>query len=257
MDKEYDKQIIIAKIEDKIKMCRRKNSFEFTDFLDMNQKSIVLDVLKNNKFNNYIINNDEDKFDRDILVLYPDKMSKQMAIDYYNKILAVIKIENPKYLNYEHRIYLSAMMKLGIKREKFGDICVSENGANIIIFKELSEYIIQELKNLKRFQKSKIYIADIDKLEKRNIKFEDLIIIVSSLRLDSIVSGVVKCSRTNAKQLIEEEKVFINSKNEYKISKMINLNDIIKNKGKGKFLLEKLESKTRKENLKIIVKKYC
>ena len=253
---DYEKQVFIGKIEDKIRLCKKNNSIEYTDFLDVNKKSIVLDVLKKNKFSNYIINNSEDEFEKNIIILYPEKYGKQIAIEFYNKIVQVIKIENPRQLNYEHRVYLSGLMKLGIKREKIGDIFVFENGASIIVFQELASYISLELKELKRFNKSKISIENIKQLEKKEIEFENTNIIVSSLRLDSLVSSLAKCSRTKSKEIIELGKVFVNGKNETKISKLVNQNDIINIRGKGKFILEKVESKTRKENLRVSLKKY-
>ena len=47
----------------------------------------------------------------------------------YTNILDIIRIELPNNVVYEHREYLSGIMKLGLKREKFGDIIVTEYGA--------------------------------------------------------------------------------------------------------------------------------
>ena len=42
----------------------------------------------------------------------------------YGKILEVIRIKLPNNIKYEHREFLSGIMKLGIKREKIGDIII-------------------------------------------------------------------------------------------------------------------------------------
>ena len=125
-----------------------------------------------------------------------------------------------------------------------------------MIFKDISNYILDELKQLTRFQKSKIEIVNYNLLKKSNIKFEERKIIVSSLRLDNIISEIVGLSRVKAKELIEEGKVFVNNKNEFKISKLIQVNDIINIRGKGKYIFEKIESKTKKDNLILLIKKY-
>ena len=93
-------------------------------------------------------------------------------------------------------------------------------------------------------------------LEKSEIKFEERKIIVSSLRLDNIISEIAGLSRTKAKQVIEEGRVYINNKNEFKISKLVQIEDVINIRGKGKYIFEKIESKTKKENLVLLIKKY-
>lgn len=253
---DYEKQIFLAQIKDKIEFCKTKNKIEYTDFLDLSQKSLVLNFLKKEKFNNFIINDDEKEFDRNIFIFYPEKLEKDIAKKYFNQIVEVIKIKNPKELKYEHRVYLSGIMKLGIKREKFGDILVFEDEAYIIALKELSNYLYSELKGLKRFQKSLITIEEVEKLPSKENEFEDISIIVPSLRMDNIVSDLAKCSRNQAKELIEEGKVFINGIQEFKISKLINTNDIITIRGKGKFIFDNVENKTKKDNFVLKLKKF-
>ena len=256
INEKLENEIFISKIIDKINFCRNRNTIEYTDFLDINQKSIAIDVLKSQKFNTYIINNNEHEFDRNIIIMYPEKLDIQIAEKYYEEIISFIKIENSKNDKYEHRVYLSGIMKTGIKREKFGDIIVNENGASIIVFKELSNYLFKELRLLKRFQKSNISINNIDKLILKEKEFEDINIIVHSLRLDNFVSELAKCSRTKAKEIIENSKVFINGKCEEKISKNVNVNDIITIRGIGKFIFDRIENKTKKDNFILNLRKY-
>ena len=47
-----------------------------------------------------------------------------------------------------HKDYLGGLMKLGIKREKLGDILVDADGADIIVKEEMTMYIENELKKL-------------------------------------------------------------------------------------------------------------
>lgn len=112
------------------------------------------------------------------------------------------------------------------------------------------------MKELTRFQKSKIEIINYDLLEKTEIKFEEKKIIVSSLRLDNMISEIAGLSRTKAKEVIEEGRVFINNKNEFKISKLLNINDVINIRGKGKYIFEGIENRTKKNNLILLIKKY-
>ena len=125
-------RLLIAKMRDKEKLCKIKNKITYTDFLDMYQKSILLKEIKED----YIIFGGYDNAEREILLFYPDKIEKDIAKKYFYNLLKVIRITLPNDLvgEYEHRVYLSGIMKLGLEREKFGDIIVYKEGADIITF---------------------------------------------------------------------------------------------------------------------------
>ena len=82
-------------------------------------------------------------------------------------------------------------------------------------------------------------------LEITESKTETYKIIISSLRLDLIVSELVRKSRSQAKEFIENERVFINHKNETKLTKEVKEEDLITVRGKGRFRISKILGKTR------------
>lgn len=213
-------------------------------------------MLAEEKISNFVIYGGRENADRNILIFFPEKFSKEMIEKNYCKILEVIRIKLPNNINYEHREFLSGIMKLGIKREKFGDILVTDTGADIISLVEVSKYLKDGLQDLTRFRKSVITLENINNIEKIENEFENFNIIVSSFRLDNFVSELAKCSRTRATEIIEEGRVFLNSINEFKDSKKININDIITIRGKGKFIFTGTEKETKSGRFLINIKKY-
>lgn len=157
---------------------------------------------------------------------------------------------------YAHRNYLGGIVKLGLKREKVGDILVFNNGADIITFVDFANTLKTELGSLTRFQNSKIIVDEISKIRKQEIKIEEVKIIVPSLRLDNIVSDLAKTSRSKAVQIMEAQRVFVNGKNEIKASKQIKQNDIITIRGKGRFIIKEFTGTTRSGRTVILVEKY-
>lgn len=250
------KQYQSEKISDKIEFCRTRNKIVNTDFLDISSRSEAQKVLTEEKVKNYFFEGGKENADRSILVLYPDKLTEEMARNNISNILEVIRIKLPKELKYEHRDYLSGIMKLGLKREKFGDIIVNKTGADIVVLKEVSEYLKNGLQELTRFRKSEISIVSILGLQNIETSFEEFTIIVPSLRLDNFVSELAKCSRTRAEEIIIEQRVFINSVVIDKNSKKINEGDVITIRGKGKFIFDGIERETRNDRLVLNIKKY-
>lgn len=251
-----EEEILIAKILDKQKFCTSKNRITYSDFLNQREKVIIQ---KNVKLENCFFYGVCDNADRELLVFYPEKLNEEIARKSLENIISVIRIHLPNDLKneYEHRNYLSALMKIGISREKIGDILVEADGADIVIFDINKEYVIQSLNQLTRFKKAKIEVISIYDIRKKEENFEESTIIASSMRIDNIVSEIARCSRNKADELIKEERVYVNYEIVLKNSKVINIGDVITIRGKGKFILDGLVRNTRNEKKVIKIKKYA
>ena len=170
----------------------------------MYQISLVKSFMKKIDFENYILYGGFENAERKVLIIYPDKYNANMIEKNYFKIIKVIRItlNDEEKGKYSHRNYLGGIVKLGMKREKVGDILVSDDGADILVKDETAETLKQELGTLTRFENSKIEIVDLQDLRQQEIKVEELSIIVPSLRLDNFISDLAKTSIIKAIQII-------------------------------------------------------
>ena len=252
-------KLLISKMLDKIELSRMKNKVEYTDFLDMHQKQLLEKILKQEHIQNYIITGGADDTERNSIIFYPEKL-KDILNKNYKKILPIvcIRITLPKemYGKYSHRDYLGGLMKLGIKREKIGDIFVFENGSDILILDEISKFILNNISSLTRFSKSKIEKINVEDIRERKINKEELKVIVSSMRLDCVISELLKTSRGKAEEIINDQRVFVNYENIDKLTKQIKEKDLITIRGKGRFEIAGIEGTTRNNRIKLIVNKY-
>lgn len=252
-----ERNLLEAKIEDKYQFAVTKNKITNTDFLNSFEKNSAEKFLKQNKIQNYLFfGGNGENSERNILLFYPEKFSKEMVEKNYPKIVSAIRIELPKDLEYEHKIYLSGILKLGVKREKVGDILVSENGADIIVLNEIADFLENNLQNLTRFKRASCDIIPISQIEPKEKEFEEFSIIVSSMRLDNFVAELARTSRSRAIQMLNEQRIFVNSIMEMKFSKKINVGDVITIRGKGKFIVGEMDRKTKSEKYVINMKKF-
>ena len=256
--KKQEDKILLAQILDKIEFSMQREKLEYTDFLDMYQISLVKSFMKKIDFESYILYGGFENAERNILIIYPDKYNANMIEKNYSKIIKVIRItlNDEEKGKYSHRNYLGGIVKVGMKREKVGDILVSDDGADILVKDETAETLKQELGTLTRFENSKIEIVDLQDLRQQEIKVEELSIIVPSLRLDNFVSDLAKTSRSKAAQIIYSERVFINGQNETKASKQVKLGDIITIRGKGRFIVKEFSGTTRSGRTVVKIEKY-
>lgn len=258
--KDEEDKLLVAKILDKINLAKTRNQIVYTDFLNMHQKVISQEILNLQKEKNYKFFTPCEEAEKPVLIIYPDKYSEVIENNKYNysNIAEVVRIKLPKENKekYVHKDYLSGIMKLGIKREKVGDIFVFDDGADIIVNKEISKYLLESLNQLTRFSKAKIEKIDIAEIRKPEIKKEIIDIRVSSLRLDNIISELAHFSRTKANEIILEQRVFINYINENNNSKLVKENDIVVIRGKGKFNILKIDGQTKKGKIILVVEHY-
>ncbi len=259
--KDYKKQedkICLSQVLDKIEFSKTREKLEYTDFLDMYQVSLVENFLRKIKFENYQLYGGYEDAERKILVIYPEKYDSKMLEKNYNKILKIVRItlSEEEQGKYSHRNYLGGIVKLGLKREKVGDIIVYNEGADIITLEDFADILKAQLPTLTRFENVKVEINEIQNLQKREIKVEEVKIIVPSFRLDNFVSDLAKTSRSKAVQIIEQERVFVNGQNETKASKAIKVNDIITIRGKGRFVIKGISGTTRSGRNVVVIEKF-
>ena len=242
--KEYkneEEKLLVAKALDKIDFATFKNKITNTDFLDLSQKSKLQRLFNQIKFKNYHFFGGFEQAERTVAIFYPDKFDISIVQKNYNNIMQILEIILPNDLNgkYTHRDYLGGLMKLGIKREKIGDIVVFNEGAHIIVQNEVIEYIKNNITELTRFSKSKITQKSIEEIHKLEIKKEE-----------------IKTSRTKAEEIIKQERVLVNFEVSIKDSKVLKEQDIITIRGKGRFKLLEIIGNTKKGKFIINIEKY-
>ena len=254
--KNTEYKLLIAKTIDKYNFCITRRKITYTDFINLTEKIIIEKVLKEEKISNYKFFGGNIENDRNILIFYPEKIDEKMLEKNYETILKVIRIFLPNNLKYEHKDYLSGIMKLGIKREKFGDIIVTDYGADIVVLNEVCDILINGLKDLTRFRKAKIEEYSITDIKEVSQGFQEISIVVWSLRLDSFIAEIAKCSRSKSIELISEGKVFLNYINEIKIDRKVQEKDIITIRGKGKYIFDSIQKNTKSGRILVNLKKY-
>ncbi len=253
-----DDKLIIAKLMDKIKICKTRNKIVNTEFLSMYQKEIIQKELNKLKIKNYLFFGGYEGAEAEILVIYPEKYDLEIVRKNLENILKVIKIELPKEVfgKYTHRDYLGMSMKAGLNRNRIGDINVSEKGAYIFVLEENAGYIVDSLKDFTRLAKAKIEVINYTEARLKEQEFEEIRVSVQSMRIDSIVSELIKTSRNKTNELLLGEKVFVNTKCETKPSKLLKENDILAIRGSGKFIVCECIGNNKKGKMIVEMKKY-
>jgi len=256
-------QVLLAQIEDKIEQCNNRYTLCVSQFLDLHQRKIVDDYCKNRGINYGFYGAYPDS-ERALAVFIPEfteieyvqvGMRKVPNLDAFfnanpdDQPLALIKVKIPKGGKVlSHRDYLGSLLSLGLKREVSGDILVRSDGADIVVLKEMAEFV--ELNYSKAGHTNlSVSIADVSELDIGEIHIEEFTDTVASLRLDNIVASAFKLSRAKAADAIKAGIVYVNNMEQTKCDKDVEEMDKIVLRGKGKVVLSEIGNKSKKDRL--------
>ncbi|MDD3225528.1 MAG: YlmH/Sll1252 family protein [Clostridium sp.] len=170
--------------------------------------------------------------------------------------IKIIKISNlSKFTNLEHRDYMGGIMSLGISRNKLGDIVLADNCCYVAVSEDIFQFVTD---NLTLIGKCHVRITEVGIGEKEipEIKFEVKNLIVSSLRLDCLVSGICNISRSKSLSLIHDGSVKVDYINTKEKDFLVDYDSTITIGGYGKYKLTGDNGVTNKKRLKLLLKKF-
>ncbi|QGU95124.1 hypothetical protein GOM49_08490 [Clostridium bovifaecis] len=168
----------------------------------------------------------------------------------------LIKIKNKSnFVDLKHADFLGALMNQGIKREKFGDLILEDQNCYVPVCKDISEFVKE---NLVRIGKNPCEIVSIDTKNTKvpTYKFEKRNIVVTSMRLDSVVASICGISRNTSAEMIKKGLILLDYEKALQKDTYVDVESIITARGYGKFKIHEHIGKTQKDREKIIIKKY-
>lgn len=219
-----------------------------TDFLDPRERQIVRSIIGETNeevaFHFFGVREDAER-KRCILAPFYETIENE---DF--QIALVESTYNDTFNELTHRDVLGALMSAGIDRKKFGDIYIVDNVVQIVLTKELSEYIAMQLTQIKRAPvrfNEQTFEHVLENVDEWHESFQT----VSSLRLDVLIKEIYNLSRKQAVQYIQANKVKVNFTEITDPALQVFEGDLFSVKGHGRSKLLKVHSTTRKNKLKV------
>ena len=209
-----------------------------TQFLDGRELKIVTGKLKKNEYNVYYPYKDSEK-----VMLYTGKVPKV-------KLFKIYTVENIR-----HQDILGSLFALNIDSSHFGDIVFYNDYYYVFVSDDLALYIKDNLKMVGN-KKVSLEEVNLDVLDNYERKYEEKEMIISSLRIDNVVSGIINTSRKVALDKIKNKEVVVNYDVMNKNSYILKENDIFSIRRYGKYKFVGIVKSTKKNNFIIRYLKY-
>lgn len=210
----------------------------YTYFLDKIELKILKGKLKHTFYNIYLPYKDSEKS-----IIYKKNIPE----------VSIFEIKTKEKL--KHQEIMGSLFSLGINKDMFGDIIIDNNKYYFYVFSSIENYIIL---NLEKIGKYKIYLEkkNIEEFKNYERRYEEITLISSSERIDSIISGLININREKVREKIKNKEVILNYEIVNNNSKVLRKDDIFSVKRYGKYKYYGVIKNTKKNNYIIKIYKY-
>ncbi|MDO4467336.1 MAG: YlmH/Sll1252 family protein [Bacillota bacterium] len=234
----------IAMLRDQFREALSYNKPVLTSFLSLPEQSIVSQICPKDLFVSF--NGGYGNAERKIACITPME-------ELYDSDLVILEaVYNSSFRKIQHKDVLGTLMHLGLEREVIGDICIEEDRIVIFVKEQIADFIQMNCVQIARMhiQFERVDFADVSGPQK-----EEIIINVSSLRMDAIVASLSHCSRSEANLKIKQGFVKLNDVILETNQQLCN-NDFVSIRRVGRFQYIGIVNTTKKERLMLKFEKY-
>ena len=220
------------------KNLNRISNGNYTFFLDPNEQNKLRSKLKKNNYR----------------IFYPYKDSEK-NIFYVDKEPKIILYEIKSKIPLRHQDILGSIYSLNISGELFGDILIIDNHYYVFILDIVRNYFES---NFFMVRDSYIELVELesDYLKDFERNYDELELIVSSPRIDTIVSSICHIGRGNIKSMYKNKEIMLNHDFLKDISYKLKDGDVFSIKRVGKFKFMGIIKSTKSGNYIVSIYKY-
>lgn len=211
---------------------------KYTNFLDRGTLSKVVSKLKGYHYQIY----------------YPYKESDKVIL-YTKEIPKIRLLEIISYDKLSHRQILGSLFGLNIDSELFGDIIIDNNHYYIMVIDSIYDLIIKDY-NMVGSSYIKLKEVPLSTINNYHRKYEEIEIIVSSTRIDTVISHLIGVSRDSVKKIFQDNDIILNYEVLSKINYNLNTSDIFSIRKYGKYKYGGIIKTSKKDNYIIKLYKY-
>ena len=250
-----EKDILISHALDLARRCREDYVITNTPFLDLSERS-ALDFALRGCGAKYVFFGGYAEAERTVCVFLPEYADDGDITSGDDCPIRVLRCKcRTGSPSLSHRDYLGALMALGVKREKTGDIIVYEGGADILILSDIERFLISEYKSAGRvnFETECVPTAELRIPEVKTEAFRGT---VASTRLDNLISEAFGLSRDAAAEAIESGLVFVDGAKVVKTDARIAEGSKLVLRGKGKVVFREITGETRRGRISVLLERY-
>lgn len=209
----------------------------------------IIDSLYNKGYTNFLTQKDlmlvKGKLNKNEYKIY-EPFSECSKVILYKKTtpdIKLYKIESDVSLR--HQDILGTIFSLGLKEDTFGDITKYQDSFYIFLLPHLVDYFKYNLTSIKN-NKINLVEEDISLTERFKQEYITKEYIVTSLRIDNVISTIINNSRNQVLEKFTNKEILLNYEEDIKPTRILRENDIFSIRKYGKYKFSKVVKTTKK-----------
>lgn len=209
-----------------------------TFFLDPKEQLLLKGKLKKKEYNVFLPYKNSEK-----VIFYVDK-----GPDVY-----LYEIKSRQKLR--HQDILGTLFSINISKEMFGDIIIKDNKYYVYILGIIRNYFEANFIKVKNSY-IELISRDLELLNNFEHEYQEEEIIVSSERIDTIISTIIHTNRSTIKEKIKDKEIMLNYDFLQSVSYCLRKGDIFSIRKFGKYKYVGIIKRTKKDNYIVKYLKY-
>lgn len=220
----------------------------------------IIEKLKHGLSSNFIDPSEEKKI---ISILNKLKINYEIYIPFTGAInhiiyknelpdISILKVKND---DFTHQDVMGSFFSLGLNKNIIGDIVLLNDYIYILVISSHKDYLIQNFTKIKNKNIEFISVG-LSILDDLKINVEELEIIISSNRIDNVISKLIHVNRKEIDKLISKKEIILNYEILKNSSYKLKENDIFSIRRYGKYKYIGTIKTTKKDNLIVKIEKF-
>lgn len=234
-----EEKILVANILDKAEKYKCTGVVQYSNFLDPYQSMIVKRALEERNI--------------DYQMIRVDECCEQTVFLFGTDLFPVTiyrgTFSEPLY----HSDILGTLFSIGLERNLIGDIFVEEGCFYLTNLERMNSFLENHLYKIKH---QVISLEKVEKITLEKEKYQKISLIISSYRLDHIISLISKKSRSQSLEILKKKDVILNYQVVTDGTIQLKEGDIFSIRHIGKFRFGSTLKSTKKQKMVVEIWKY-
>ena len=250
-----EERLLLARTLDKLELARNRGVPSHTGFLSPHERAAVEGLIRAEGWPSHLFTGGFADAERTVCAFLPDWLEGEdwLAGQDYNPIRAIRCTWTGGSLT--HRDFLGAILGLGLDREKVGDLLVSPGVCDILLLKEIEDFLLLHLESAGR-TRLKVAPVALSALTPPKVEVKLIRDTVATLRLDAVAASAFSLPRSKAADLISSGRVQLNHRECTKPDRTVAQGDVISCRGMGKAAVKTVGGVSKKGRIIIEVERY-
>lgn len=253
--RDSESRLLLGRVLDQERRCRQRGIPTHTAFLSPAEQAVSADLLMAAAPGAGVLFGGYEGAERQLWGFLPDWLEPELWQRGEDCPLCALEAKVPAGAGLSHRDYLGSLMGLGLTREKLGDILLQEDGAQLLLLREVQPILLTQWERAGRWPVTLRPIS-LEELTPVPGKVKAVRATVASPRLDAVVSAGFSISRSRAAELIRAGRVMVDHRPWEKADKLVEPGAVLTCRGLGKCVVKEVLGASRKGRIMLLLERY-